>query len=320
MKDNLWDMLITLPPSYSANAPEKIWPTVECPKGVPVKATQRDLRRYKAFTAGLARLATLSSIAAAQSPQTARTSEAPGPATPGIRPSSSQPSQPGTSGEGQSPRPPTITSHEDSDKIVEPTTWAALAYSGFLWWASAGEQRRGDEAEESSHDATLLADLAPPMPTPNRRASFGGLSVSGGLADSVSSLTARRAGGGEDDEEQARVELAIIAYFHRLTMGILGVLADVVDSSDEDDLLDVDVDAAATTDEDEGEDAGLLRRGEADDGRGWVRIGSDEIAQMGLDVWSKADAEFVREATSRYFARRAYVEMKGVEVCGLRVC
>ena len=47
---------------------------------------------------------------------------------------------------------------------------------------------------------------------------------------------------------------------------------------------------------------------------------SDALAQMGLDVWSKTDADFVREVTGRYFGRKAYVESKGVEVCGLRVC
>ena len=88
---------------------------------------------------------------------------------------------------------------EDADKVVEPTTWAALAYSGFIWWASAGEQRRGNDAEESAHDATLLADLAPPMLAPNRRASFGGLSSSG-LIDSVASLGGRGTDGGDDEE------------------------------------------------------------------------------------------------------------------------
>jgi hypothetical protein len=51
-----------------------------------------------------------------------------------------------------------------------------------------------------------------------------------------------------------------------------------------------------------------------------VRVDSDALAQMGLDVWSKADADFVKELMARYFGRRAYVETKGVEVCGLRVC
>ncbi|KAH8895140.1 hypothetical protein GQ53DRAFT_716029 [Thozetella sp. PMI_491] len=316
VKENLWDMLITMPPTYSTNAAEKIWPIVECPKGVPVKATQRDLRRYRSLKHGLTRLAAISSAAGPHTPRSTQTSETAGPSSSGIRLSTSRP---GTSGEDPPSRANAFVNDGDADKIVEPTTWAALAYSGFLWWASAGEQRRGDEVEESAHDATLLADLAPPMLTPHRRASFGGLSTSGLLADSVASLTAR-AGDGDEEEEQARVELAIIAYFHRLTTGLLSVLADVVDSSDEDDLIDIDVDAEATTDEDEDDDAGLLRRGDQEDGSGWVRVGSDALSHMGLDVWSKSDADFVRELTERYFARRAYVEMKGVEVCGLRVC
>lgn len=323
MKDGLWDMLIAMPPTHSANATERVWPTVECPKGVPVKATQRDLRRYRALKLGLARLASFSSSHNLRSPQSAETPEMPGPSAPGVRRPSSRP---GTAGDdSMTLTPAALASHEDADKIVEPTTWAALAYSGFLWWASAGEQRRSDEAEESALDATLLTDLAPPaLAMSARRASFGVLSgAAPGVADSVASLTAHPVDRTDAEEERARIELAIIAYFHRLTTAVLGALADVVDSSDEDDMLDVDVDAAAgaTTDEDDDSDeAALLRRGDSADGRSWVRVDSDAIAHMGLDVWSKSDAEFVREVTDRYFGRRAYVEIKGVEVCGLRVC
>ncbi len=309
-KENLWDILITMPPSYSANAAEKVWPTVECPKGVPVRATQRDLRRYRSLKLGLSRLAACPSVGSTRSPHSILMSEPPDSATSGIRLSSSRP---GTADDDQIPRSPVAVNPEDADKIVEPTTWAALAYSGFLWWASAGEQRRSDEVEESALDATLLADLAPPASMSARRSSFGALSAAGGLVDSVSSLNARRSteNDAETEEDQARLELAIIAYFHRLTTAILSVLADVVDSSDEDDMLDVDVDAAATTDEDEdGDAAALLRRGQDNDGRGWVRVDSNTVAHMGLDVWSKSDADFVKLVTERYFARRAYVEMK----------
>jgi hypothetical protein len=51
-----------------------------------------------------------------------------------------------------------------------------------------------------------------------------------------------------------------------------------------------------------------------------VRVDSEALAEMGLDVWSQTDADFVREVAVRYFGRRAYVETKGVEVCGVRVC
>ncbi|KFH49082.1 hypothetical protein ACRE_000190 [Hapsidospora chrysogenum ATCC 11550] len=39
-----------------------------------------------------------------------------------------------------------------------PLSWTGLAYNGYMWWASAGEQLRSEEQEESAQDATLLAD------------------------------------------------------------------------------------------------------------------------------------------------------------------
>ena len=333
MKENLWDMLITMPPPYSSGAKERVWPTVECPKGVPIKATQRDLRRFRSLKVGLARLAAISSAASAtQQSQTSsysprsETTEASAPGASGAIRLSRPPSRPSTCPEGGSPRGG-LLGDDESDKIVEPTTWAALAYSGFMWWASAGEERGSDEADELAQDGALLADLGPqgaPSTLPQRRPSFNA-PLSAGLVDSVSSLTAWRVGeDGEDaeggDEDRARLELAIIAYFHRLTTTMLGVLADIVDSSDDDDLLGVDLDALE--DEDSGSEVGLLRRGDtgAGEGGGWVRVDCDALAQMGLDVWSNSDADFIKELVARYFGRRAYVETKGVEICGLRVC
>ncbi|KAJ9151792.1 Protein LCHN [Pleurostoma richardsiae] len=334
VKSELWDVLITMPPPYASNAKERVWPTVEYPKGVQVKATQRDLRRFRSLRAGLRRLAAAGpSAAISASAEGTPRSEAP----PGTR----RPARLSTS----SGRAGFYLSREDdeliadaAEKVVEPVTWAALAYSGFMWWASAGEQGRSDEAEEAAHDATLLADLAPPTPsqTQLRNASVVG------LTDSISSLTAAPAEGGsgdgdrpageeqdedEEEEDRARAELAIIAYFHRLTTQALSVLADLVDASDEDDMLDVRGAGAGAGDQD-----ALLQQShrpggaEEDEGdgdvedEGYVRVGSEALAGMGLDVWSAADAAFARELAARYFGRRAYVEGKGVEVCGLRVC
>ncbi|KAK0723106.1 hypothetical protein B0T26DRAFT_705382 [Lasiosphaeria miniovina] len=320
IKEGLWDMLVTLPPVYSANAKERVWPTVECPKGVQIKATQRDLRRFRALRAGLARFAAASAgtqTRGVHSP-VSETTEASTSATSAIR--LSQPtSRLGTASEDGAARQGQI-GDDDADKIVEPTTWAALAYSGFMWWASAGEQRRSDEVDESAHDSGLLADLGPSMAMPQRKSSFSA-DPSSVLVDSISSLTARQPGSGQDGEGQADLELAIIAYFHRLTTSMLGVLADIVDSADDDDMADVDFGALA--EDESAEEAGLLGSSGSsgvDGSRGWVRVDSEALGNMGLDVWSKSDADFVRELTARYFSRRAYVETKGVEVCGMRVC
>ncbi|KAK3948532.1 hypothetical protein QBC32DRAFT_54493 [Pseudoneurospora amorphoporcata] len=367
MKESLWDMLITLPPPHSGNAKERLWPTVECPKGVPVKATQRDLRRFKWLKMSLARIdpTSMTTPHIPRSPLSDETGQraVSTPTMPNRTPtiSLSRPTEntrPGTATSQTLPqtRP---NAEDDAERVVEPTTWAALAYSGFIWWASAGEQGHSDEVDELAHDSALLADLTGNTPkmtgrTP-RRTSFAAASSTGsnigerGIMESVATLAAQRDGAQEtSDDEQARIELAIIAYFHRLTTSILSVLADLVDSADDDDLLDLNLDPNAVGEEeyrddynDDDDQTGLLygqepsgipgshREGEGEEDeeaeyegslRGWVRVDSEALAHMGLDVWSKSDADFVSELTTRYFRRRAYVENKGVEVCGLKVC
>lgn len=291
MKDTLWDMLITMPPPYSPNAKDKVWPTVECPRGVPVKATQRDLRRFRALKSGLTRLkATTPRPRTAESPRSENSTSFKH--TTGAFPASN------------------LESDEALDRIVEPLSWSALAYNGFMWWASAGEQARSEEQEESARDAALLADLglmphtpSMTMPTPKQR------TASGGMRDSIGSVASRQSVGPDDDE--ARTELAVIAYYHRLTAQMLSVMADVVESSD--DRYEDDDD-----DEQEAEDTPLRADSEAD--LRSVRVESHAIESMGLDVWNAHDAEFVKELMAKYFDRKPYIEGKGVEVCGVRVC
>jgi hypothetical protein len=311
VKGDLWDMLITMPPPYATNAKEKSWPTVECPKGVPVRATQRDLRRFRHLQGNMSRFA--ASTGGMASPSTtvpsaadSGTSTSIDARTNGIRLGSRSCAAPGNY------LSLSETDYE-TEKVVEPTTWAALAYSGFMWWASAGEQR-GDEADEYSQDGALFAELGIPSmaPTP-------------GLvqADSVTSLGRENNGlvnslaqdNEADEDAKARIELAIIAYFHRLSTQMLAVLADLVESSEDDDEVEMDAEAE--------EDAMLGRDSDGDEesrNGPYVRVDSESLASMGLDIWSSSDAGFVRELTPRYFARRAYVEGKGVELCGLKVC
>ncbi|KAL8414236.1 hypothetical protein RB594_005456 [Gaeumannomyces avenae] len=365
MKNDLWDVLITMPPPHSP-AKERVWPTVELPGGVQVRATQRDLRRFRNLGAGLARLAPKPEGAFSDSPRpeaAGTTSES------GARPAT--PRRPGTSSGWSAATVCQRLGDSDalladaSEKVVEPTTWAALAYSGFMWWASAGEQRRSEEAEEAATDAALLTDLAAPtLFSPRQRrgsgvgtsplAKAGAGSQGLGIADSVMSLPAHRSPGGRaasgatdtgeampqseegeaasSDEERARVELATIAYFRRLTTQIIAVVADMVESGEDDDddedEREGDLTMASAGDS-ETEDTGLLRRSEGTDNNmddrndglnGSVSIDSDALTRMGLDVWSNGDVAFVRAFTPLYFSRRAKVESKCVEVCGLRVC
>lgn len=348
MKEDLWDVLITMPPSHAANAQEKVWPTVESRKGAAIKATQRDLRRFRTLKAGLRRLAANSAIAEDGEDDPPNSTEPRRSSTLSNRRSRMSISSIKTTSffpEGEDAH----VLADASDTIVEPMTWAALAYSGFMWWASAGEQRRSDEAEEQAYDNSLIADLLPapsmhpPRESSGQRRPSGSFNVTavqegGGLGDSVTSLTARRtpgtdgasplgAGdGAEDEEERARTELAIITYFHRLTSGILSTLAEVVEAAE--DYDDMDESRPQTGEGGEGGGRGqsdpLLRgdvRSDSEEApRPQVRVDSDALAAMGLDVWSSADAEFVGQVADRYFGREARVEGKGVELCGLRVC
>lgn len=283
-KDTLWDVLITMPPPHASNAKKRVWPTVELAQGVPVKATQRDMRRFRSLKAGIAHMEGNVALSSPTTPQTLaayREDEA---------------------------------SLDDAEQIVEPTSWAALAYSGFMWWASAGEKPRSDEAEEAAHDASLLSDLASSSIGMNMPRTID-------VAASISSLTPRRsstAASAPLEIDEARVELAIISYFHRFTTQLLGALADAIDSTGGDD--DDDDDDVIEDDSPAEEDDALIDADDADAQGHGVRVDMDVIKRMGLDIWSASDAEFVRELLKTYFDRQAYVEGKGVEVCGIRVC
>lgn len=256
MKSALYDVLITLPPPHSSAASEKSWPKVEFPQGIEMKATQRDLRRYKALRWGLSRHSPTSSPSTTRDEPTPRT------------PSSLSPQR-------DSP----MLDLPDTDSIIEPISWSALAYSGFMWWASAGEQRLSPDEEEDS-DSILLSGLALTPRTPSQ---------------SSVSLASRNG--------EAKQEMAIVAYFHRLTSQILTTLSDIVDNTDSEDERE------ALIDEDDGEDDGPS-----------VFVSSNDVARMGLDVWSGSDHAFVEEVTRLYFGRKAHIEGRNVDVCGVRIC
>jgi hypothetical protein len=228
-------------------------------------------------------------------------------------------------------------SDSDLDAVVEPSSWAALAYNGFMWWASAGEQPHGAEQDETAHDNSLLSDLAPSA------------SMSPPAAAAVASA---------DAADEARKELAIIAYFHRLTTQMLHVLSGQIDYNDRYGLAPYtdapdaaaadapppraapDADPAADDDSDDDDaaegdrllqrsardsdadsiDNDLVDDGDDDLDSSVVRLDARVFRDMGVDMWSRRDAEFVAALAERYFGRQTRVEGKGVEICGVRVC
>jgi len=109
-------------------------------------------------------------------------------------------------------------------------------------------------------------------------------------------------------DQSAKREMAIIAYFHRLTARILTTLSDIIDATNSDD-------------DEEGEETVLHDSNEADGEEGPpISINSADIAKMGLDQWSSHDHAFIIEVVKAYFGRKAEVEGTSIDICGIRIC
>ena len=109
------------------------------------------------------------------------------------------------------------------------------------------------------------------------------------------------------DGSPAAPEMAIIAYFHRLTAAILRTLAQVVDGAD----------GGGEEDRDDGR-----QEEEAKDGGVElppIYVGSEDMIRMGLDVWSEGDRRFVEELLELYWGRKADVQGGRIECCGVRI-
>ena len=278
-KDHLFDTLITIPPSYSEQAKEKIWPRVGVTKGTEIKATQRDLRRYSTLRRELRRFPSSHSSDASKNSITEQTSDL--------------------------PFENTQETYDDASstldaQLAEPQSWSALAYTSFMWWASAGEKRT-DLDEEADHDAALLRHFDVHCGDSPHRPRSG-----------------RKSPGMEGmDTAPAGLEMTIIGYFHRLTTLILKTLSDIIDASEYSDMDDGENGIG------ENEDGGHNRQGrsggnpeEADA----VYVSSEDMSRMGLDIWSESDRDFVRELVAFYWGRKAEVRGGRVECCGVKIC
>lgn len=267
-KEHLFNVLVTLPARHANQAKEKVWPRMERRRGVEIRATQRDLRRYHTLRRELRRYADHNR---AGSPR---------------------------SGRGEDSEQGLLLPIENlqetfdeasstiDEKLIEPQSWSALAYSSFMWWASAGEQRT-DLDEEVEHDSALLRDSGYyPDVSPRRPRSARVTSDTMGT-----------------EEVAAGLEVAIIAFFHRLTSLIFRTLADVVEASEEDG--DRDEDEQPINDDQRHEEA--------------VFVTSEDMARMGLDLWSNGDRKFVEELVGLYWGRKAEVQRARVECCGVRI-
>ena len=301
LKDHLYDTLITMPPPYSQQAKEKVWPKLELKKGTEIKATQRDLRRYRILRRDLGRFPTSShSLTAFRQPET---------------------SEPPRFENAQEPFDDASSTLDA--QLAEPQSWSALAYNSFIWWASAGEKRT-DLDEEEEYDAALLRDYdaySNDDRSPHHRPRSATARKSPGRSPGVMEEAM-------DTHPQAGLEMTIIAYFHRLTTLILKTLADIIDATDYSSDTNVDDSAnghshtptpsstnAPTQSKNTTKDSS-----NEEEGGDTIIVTSEDMSRMGLDIWSESDATFVKELVAFYWGRKAEVRGGRVECCGVRIC
>jgi hypothetical protein len=200
-KSELWDVLVRMPNVVHAGGRRR-WPQLRLSDGTDIKATQRDLRRYHMLRAELNRT------------------------TPSPRPYRDNPHSTHNEDDGEiAPlmHPSTTTLLDevkqvelDESSVVEPVSWTAMAYNGFMWWASAGEMEAWQN-EEARADRQLLNEL-PEIEDLMRH--FGNDDEDNPDADEVAVSSA--------------LATVTTAYFHHLTSSILHPLADIVEDADDD--------------------------------------------------------------------------------------
>lgn len=261
-KRGLYDIVVHLPREAGLRN-SRVWPKIETWAGTEIRATQRDFRRYSTLMKGLLGfkenrkdgLGLFRQDTAGQYDDVA---------APALRDSARDHSG-------------------DENTPVEPMSWTELAYSSFMWWASAGEQQADFDSEVAADDA-LMEGL-----------------------DTIEAWSLPVVDSNEDEDTQGRSAdphsamptLPLIVYFRRLTSTMLSTIADIIDSAD-----DEEDDTAIY-----GEDQGKV-----------LKLNVTDISRLGLDVWSTSDVSFVKEFVSQYFDREAEVESVKIECCGLRVC
>lgn len=292
-KTNLFDILVTMPSAHSLHNGRKTFPKIEivhrvdaqpkATKMVTIKATQRDARRFVLLRDGVRRLSS-----------------------------------------AESERDREVNDDIDdaastfsSSPIIEPLSWPRLAYTSFLWWASAGEKRTGlseDEEEQDEQDTSLLS---------NTGGQPGQLSHPGLQWNEI---------------DQPR-EIALIAYFRRLTTLIFTTLADAVARQDAIDESG-DVLPASEYHDNPGDDNTEIESERFSADRDTnpllpatsitgtngkentlpaVSITSTDISEMGLDMWSATDRVYIEEILQVWWGRRANVNGARIRCCGIPI-
>lgn len=249
------------------------------------KASQRDLRRYKALRQDLE--AVLQRRASDQpeyrdDENATDISDNDNASLLSRRPSSKSPT---------SHSPTAKTSSQINipyeDQITEQLPWAAALYSSYMWWASGSQQGFGGENDETEADRSIWA------------AASEALDARSGNTDAET-----------DSERRGALEMAMVAYFHGVTERIFEVLGGIVEAQRS------ETDGVGEPEQNQRSNAAAP----ASDDR-VVSFTTEDLVNMGLDAWSAADRDFVKELCKLYFGCEAEVGGgKGVEICGVRIC
>lgn len=147
-------------------------------------------------------------------------------------------------------------------------------------WWASAGERDANMTEEDDDDIEMLKDLFSAAPA---------------MQDSMTTADDRIA-----ETKAVQPYVAIIEYFNRLGTSMVNAVAEILAHSVED----------AGSDEREGES------GEEN----VLCLERYDLEQLGLDVWSQNDREFVTELARLYFDRRVEVRGFRLEFCGARLC
>jgi hypothetical protein len=195
--------------------------------------------------------------------------------------------------------------------VVEPVPWSLMAYTSLVWWASAGEKRSGPNEEEEAEqelDNSLL--------------------MSG--SNIMEAVTP-----GSPDQDLTQ-EVMLVSYFQRLTSLIFTTVSDAISRQDGEEAIRHDqrslngyrdteneeaaVDGEADLDQTAVDDDDMqpLSRGGVEQDEP-IEISQEDMAAMGLDIWSAADRTFVEELVKLWWGRTAAVKGGRIECCGVRL-
>ncbi|KAL9053621.1 MAG: hypothetical protein Q9162_004649 [Coniocarpon cinnabarinum] len=274
-KTDLFDIKVELS-RYSHQNNTYGWPTITKSDGNPIRATQRDLYHYKALQTRVTSLFKDDGLSQRYEDDGESSEGASlGDASSGLM-----------QGEDATEPDPSMYTVEGEASIVEPVSWAAIAYDSFIWWASAGE-RDADFREERNFDQDLLDATFSDVPPSSRHCSRR-TSTKVNMIDST--------------DESGSFEASVVAYFHRITTVMLQALMEV---------------APSRSPGNNGNDTGDSSPGNNDQNDGAVL--KDDLIKMGLDIWSPSDRVFVQGLARTYLETEVFVQSKSVECCGMRI-